>query len=216
MNLARNAERRLERLVEGIAGKMFKGNLHPVELASRLVREADLALTSTEIGPSAPNDFTVRVAPGAVEGDLPPNVLPELARAVEASAIDKGWRVEGPVRVTILEDPAVSAGSIKTETDVFVGPLPPWAVLDGKHGLFELHFNRTLIGRSDHADIQIPEPHVSRQHAVIWRDSAGNFVDDFRSANGTKVDGTAIDSATELSDGSVVAFGASSFTFRLV
>lgn len=33
VNLARNAERRLERLVEGIAGRMFKGNLHPVELA---------------------------------------------------------------------------------------------------------------------------------------------------------------------------------------
>ncbi len=216
MNLARNAERRLERLVEGIAGRMFKGNLHPVELASRLVREADLALTSTEIGPSAPNDFTLRVAPGAIDGELPPHILPELARAVEASAIDKGWRIEGPVRVTLLEDPKVTSGSIQSETGIFVGPLPAWAVLDGKHGLFELHHNRSLIGRSDHADIQIPEPHVSRQHAVVWRDSSGSFVDDFRSANGTRVDGTAIASATELEDGSVVAFGSSSFTFRLV
>lgn len=120
------------------------------------------------------------------------------------------------MRITLLEDPDVSTGSVKTETAVFVGPIPSWAVLDGKHGLFELHYNRALIGRSDHADIQIPEPHVSRQHAVIWRDSAGSFIDDFRSANGTKVDGGTVDSATELADGSVVAFGSSSFTFRLV
>lgn len=195
---------------------MFKGNLHPVELASRLVREADLGVTSTEIGPTAPNDFTVRVGLGAIDDKLPANVLPELARAVEQSAIDKGWRLEGPVRVSLLEDPALAAGSVETATGTFVGPIPVWATLEGKQGLFELHYNRSLIGRSDHADVQIPEPHVSRQHAVIWRDSAGAFVDDFRSANGTKVDGRAIDSQTELDDGTLVAFGSSTFTFRLV
>ncbi len=213
--MARNAERRLERLVEGIAGKIFKGSLHPVELASRLVREADLAVVNTEIGPAAPNDFTIRIPSSSVNGPMPDGVLPELARAVEQSAIEKGWRLEGPVRVTLVEDPSVGT-STQVDTGTFIARLEPWALLEGLHGMFEVRFNRTLIGRSDHADVQIPEAHVSRQHALVWRDSSGVFINDLRSANGTKVDGKRISEPTEVGNGAVVAFGASSFTFRLV
>ena len=101
VKLARDIERRLERIVEGLAGKVFRGPLHPVELASRLVREADLTVRSTEIGPSADNAFEVRIAPGELVGDLPEGLLNELAAAVEDSALERGWRLDGPVRITL-------------------------------------------------------------------------------------------------------------------
>ena len=111
---------------------------------------------------------------------------------------------------------ALGAGSLVCTTDVVEGELPAWATLEGKVGNFELRHNRTLIGRNAHADVHIPQPYLSRQHAVIWRDSGGIHIEDFRSANGTKVDGEAIDQATELATGSVVTFGNASFTLRTV
>ena len=63
MSLARSLERRIEHLVEGIGSKMFRGQLHPVEVAIRIVREAELSLTQTGAGPVAPNVFTVSVNP---------------------------------------------------------------------------------------------------------------------------------------------------------
>lgn len=216
MSLARDIERRLENLVEGFAGKVFRGALHPVELTSRLVREADLALASTEIGPLAPNVFEVRVGPAGTPDDLPDGLLDEIAGAVADSATEHGWRLHGPVEITLLEDDSLGAGSLVCTTSIKEGELPVWATLEGKVGNFDLRHNRTLIGRNAHADIHIPQPYLSRQHAVIWRDSGGIHVDDFRSANGTKVDGEPIDQATDIAAGSVVTFGNASFTLRTV
>jgi hypothetical protein len=59
VSLARGLEQRLERLIDGIAARLFRGRMHPVELGTRLVREADLALRTGPAGPVAPNDFEV-------------------------------------------------------------------------------------------------------------------------------------------------------------
>ena len=40
MGLARNLERRLEKLVDGLSATVFRGRMHPVDLANRLVRQA--------------------------------------------------------------------------------------------------------------------------------------------------------------------------------
>ena len=216
MNLARDIERRLEAMVEGFAGKVFRGALHPVELTSRLVREADLALLSSEIGPIAPNVFEVRVGPAAVPDDIPDDLLTEIAGAVFDSAKHHGWRLQGPVEITLLEDESISSGSLVCTTSIQEGPIDSWATLEGKVGNFELYHNRTLAGRNAHADIHIPQPYLSRQHAIIWRDSGGIHIEDFRSANGTKVDGEFIDKPTDLVSGSVVTFGDASFSLRTV
>ncbi len=216
MKLARHIERRLEGIVEGLAGKVFRGPLHPIELASRLLREADLTVRTTEIGASADNAFEVRIAPGDLVDTLPEGLLNELAAAVEDSAVERGWRLEGPVRITLLEDPSISPGSLTVSSSVIPGPLPAWASLEGRYGTFDLCHNRELVGRSDHTDIHVAQPHVSRQHAVVWRDANGVHVQDFRSANGTRVDGEKIDGSVDVSAGSVITFGNASFTLRLV
>ena len=52
-------ERRLERLVEGVFAKAFRGALQPVEIGRRLTREMDLRRTVAPKGTLTPNQFTV-------------------------------------------------------------------------------------------------------------------------------------------------------------
>ncbi len=215
VNLVRHIEKRLESAMEGLAGKMFKGQLHPVELASRMIREADLAVSEGPAGPEAPNEFEVRIAPDLLTDDLPGEYLQELAKAVEDTAIDRGWRLAGPVRVTLVEDPTVTSG-VTCEVSTVEGELSPWARLTGPHGEHTLHYNRLLVGRSDVADIRVSQSHVSRNHALMWRDGSGVWVQDLGSSNGTSVNGIPVSAAAIVADGSVVAFGPSAFTLRLL
>ncbi len=62
----------------------------------------------------------------------------------------------------------------------------------------------------------IDDPHVSRRHAVLWREGATVWIEDSNSINGTFVNGARIDRATPLAPGSTVAFGRTNFVFRMV
>lgn len=212
VNLVRHIEKRLEDAMEGLAGKMFKGQLHAVELVTRMVREGDLAVTEGPAGPNAPNEYEVRIPPDLVTTDLPGEYVQELARGVEDMSIERGWRLEGPVRVTLIEDSSKAGISITaSETE---GPLVAWGRLTGSDGQFDLTFTRNVVGRAEASDIHVSQSHVSRLHALLWRDGSGVWVQDAKSSNGTSVNGTAISSATQLVDGAVVGFGPSAFTFR--
>lgn len=215
VNLVRHIEKRLENAMEGLAGKMFKGQLHPVELASRMIREADLAVTQGPAGPEAPNEFEIRIAPDLLTDELPGRYLQELARAAEDTAIERGWRLAGPVRVKLIEDPNLSSGITCTVSTV-PGDLKSWARLTGSDGVFELRFNRLLVGRSEDCDVRISQSSVSRNHARFWRDGSGVWVEDLHSSNGTSVNGTPITQTTLVADGSVVSFGPSAYTLRLI
>lgn len=215
VNLVRHIEKRLEKAMEGLAGKMFKGQLHPVELASRMIREADLAIVDGPAGPEAPNEYEIRIAPDLLTDDLPGQYLQELARAVEDMAIERGWRLAGPVKVTLIEDPTISSGVTCTVATVG-GQLTPWGRLTGRDGIFELTHNRLLVGRADTADLRISQSSVSRHHARFWRDGSGVWVEDLDSSNGTSVNGTPITGTALVADGSVVSFGPSAYTLRLL
>lgn len=71
-----------------------------------------------------------------------------------------------------------------------------------------------VIGRSDQADLVIPDRSLSRQHArLIFQDGAWT-IEDLGSRNGTLVNRQRIDRPTALQSGDVVALGASTFTVR--
>ncbi len=54
----------------------------------------------------------------------------------------------------------------------------------------ELGSHPLSFGRADHCDVHLPSDEVSREHAQIWLDEAGQvLVADRRSKNGTRVDG---------------------------
>ena len=77
----------------------------------------------------------------------------------------------------------------------------PWLILFEKGPLEGLSYGITdsiIIGRSLDCDITILSNHVSRQHAKLSVTDMRLNIEDMGSANGTIVNGTAIDQAVEL------------------
>jgi hypothetical protein len=214
MNLARNLERRIESMVEGLTARVFRGRVQPVELASRLARECDLNLVRSPKGPVAPNSFTVALHPEDV--DDPEHAAGTIAGVVEEIAAERGWRMEGPVEVVILTDPKVPTGGVEVESAVAAGARPAWAHLlevDGNRRLAVRH-TRALVGRGQDADILLGDAEVSRRHALLWREAGRVWVIDLNSSNGTVVNGVPAEAPLPIEPGDVITFGIASFTFR--
>jgi sigma-B regulation protein RsbU (phosphoserine phosphatase) len=71
-----------------------------------------------------------------------------------------------------------------------------------------------VIGRSEQADLVIPDRSLSRQHARLTFQDGIWTIEDLGSRNGTLVNRQRIDRPTPLRPGDVVALGASTFTVR--
>jgi hypothetical protein len=220
VKLARELERRLERLVDGISATVFRGKMHPVDLANRLLRAIDLAATDGPIGPQIDNQLRVRVHPNELDTELDmPALEHELAIAVSDLSTQKGIRTGGRVTVTVEPDTNVRVGSIKVDGAHRDDPLPPWAQLISPTGqnVLEVRDNRSVIGRSDDADVSVGHAEVSRHHALIWRADGRSFLQDLGSANGTTVNGTPIGTKpVAIAPGDRVTLGPAMFTFRIV
>ena len=65
---------------------------------------------------------------------------------------------------------------------------------------------RTLIGRSEHNDVCLPSPYLSRHHAVIVGTPEGYYLVDLNSVNGVLLNGRRIERA-DLCDEDVLAMG---------
>ena len=216
MSLARSLERRIEHLVEGLGTRVFRGQLHPVEVAIRIVREAELSLTQTGVGPTAPNSFVVSLNPADLADDAEETVS-RLNKVVGEAARERGWRLEGPPSVTLTATPRVAAGAMAVKAAIAPGALVPWGHLVEVHGSrrIEITKNRSLVGRSRRADVMLGDDTVSRSHSLLWFDAGGVWVQDLASSNGTMVNNRPIHEATALRDGDVVGFGTVRFSLRI-
>ena len=218
MGIARNIERRLERLADGLSATVFRGRMQPVDLANRLIRQADLMVTEDKSGPAIPNRFTVAVGQGDIDPSLDGNRLRvELSRALAETAADRGWRIRGPIDVDLTVDARVRKGSIECSAVSEPGPLPAWASLAEHRGArtFDLTDNRCIVGRSEDVDIKLPEGEVSRHHAVVFRQAGKLWILDLGSANGTSVNGAAVGpKPTEIGSGDMLSFGPAVFAVR--
>jgi hypothetical protein len=217
MGLARSLERRLERLVDGIAARIFRGRIHPVELAGLLIREADLSLRDGPAGPEAPNHFTVVLSGDPVETAAREAIESELEAVVEATAVERGWRLSGPARVEILVAPGQrSPASVEASFDP--GEREAWALLrpSDRSADVLVGYTRAIVGRSGDSDVHLKALEVSRRHALLWREAGGIWIYDLGSSNGTYVNGDRIADTTPVSDGDVLSFGDAAFVFRML
>lgn len=213
MGIARGLERRLERLVDGLAARLFRGRIHPVELGTLLVREADAAVTEIPGGWAVPNVFAVTMGGEPVDREVLDEVETELAAFVEEAALDRGWRLDGPARVVVAIDPSRRPAEVTVDLDVSPGEMPVWVLLrpmDGSEPIPVSH-NRSLIGRSSACDIHLPIEEVSRTHAVIWREAGSAWIGDLESSNGTFLNGERIDGPAAIVSGDLIAFGKAEF-----
>jgi hypothetical protein len=213
VNVVRNLERRLERLLDDVAGRFFSGRLHPSELAGKLAREADFARYQHATGPATANLFVIQVNPDdlAIETEKLERML---AAEMSAYTSEEGLRLEGPIQVRIEPSPKAPSGRASCRVEIAPGDPVVWARLNGDGVTIDIGRNRAFVGRSSECDVVIPHDDVSRRHALVYREGGRAFLEDLGSANGTSVDGIRAGSdAVGLSDGSVVDLGAHRYRF---
>jgi hypothetical protein len=219
MKLARQLERRMEDLVEGLSAAVFRGRIHPVELADRLVRHIDRQAGGTTDA-TIPNAYSIRVDPAELPDAVDPAELRrELATVVSATAADRGWRLGGPPSVTVSADASVPHGRIDIDGRSEPGPLPAWAhLIDARGGrVCALADNRCEIGRGPGSDVEIAEPRVSRHHATIFRRHGAVWLADAGSANGTYLNEAVLSrDPVAIVTGDAVRFGPATFTFKML
>ncbi len=215
MSVARSLERRIEHLVEGLGSKVFRGQVHPLEVAIQLVRESELNLVESGVGPTAPNAFVVSLNPEDLGADAADAII-RLVTVVKEAGFERGWRLEGPPTVTLESAPAVTRGSVNVTATVTPGELQPWAHLVEIHGprRVPIKHNRALIGRSRQVDVMLGDPEISRSHALIWQEGGVAWLQDLASANGTLINNERIDGPTALADGDSITLGVARFGFR--
>ena len=207
MSVVRGLERRLEKLLEGVAGRVFSGRVHPSEIAGKLAREADLARFEHETGPATANAFTILVHPRDLGVD-PDSLEQTLADEMTRYTTEEGFRLEGPVKVSIESSDEVSAGNVVCHVEVAPGPPVLWARLVAETETLEVGRNRVLVGRAPECDVVVTGETVSRKHALIWREGGTTHISDVASSNGTHVDGMRIAmEPVELRSGSMIGFG---------
>ena len=220
MNLAQGLERRLEKLADGASASLFRGTMHPIDIATRLVHQLEYLEIDSPSGPQVPNDLTVSMH----ESDLDPTInrgalARELEHAITQTAMERGWKLIGATEIQILTDGSTPRGIIECKGVFEPTPLEAWAQLiaDDGSAVLPISFNRTLIGRDLDCDVRITNPEISRHHAVLFREDERSFLTDLGSSNGTTVNaGRVLDSPIAVITGDNVLLGDLSFTYRTI
>ncbi len=220
VKIARELELRLERLVDGLSAALFRGRMHPVDLANRLTRFIDLNVADGVAGPEIANQYVVAVNPAEIDPGMDLGRLAaELAHVVTDVAAENGWRIGGPIRVQISPDGKLAPGLISCRSNRSPGTVPAWGQLINTNGgeIHDVGDNRVILGRAADADVRIPHQRVSRHHAVLFREAGSVWISDFESANGTHVNERKIGSTpAELRPGDIVSLGSTTFSLRLL
>jgi len=218
MNLAQGLERRLEKFADGASASVFRGTMHPIDIATRLVRQLEYLEIETPSGPQIPNDLIVSMHASDLDPTIDRGALTrELEYAITQTAKERGWRLIGAVETHMITDGATPRGIIECQGSFCSTPLDPWAQLiaDDGSAVLRISFNRTLIGRDLDCDVRVTNQEVSRHHAVVFREEDRSFVTDLGSSNGTFVNANrASGTPIPVIAGDNVLLGDLSFTYR--
>ncbi|CEG86254.1 FhaA domain-containing protein [Propionibacterium freudenreichii] len=226
MGLFDRVEKKLESAVNGVFARAFKGDVQPVEIASRLQRELDSeAKLLSRDKRLVPNDFQVhlsthdydRLAP--YSRTLNAEIVPDLREHVS----DRGYVFDGPIHIEYVLDDSLPTGrfevtsaSVATVAEnggaassTMIRRAPLVLEVNGvRHPLMPPGFT---IGRGTEADLRINDPGVSRKHARInvSENADGELlisIDDLGSTNGVIVNGQRV-THSPLEDGSRIEMG---------
>src|SRR5215212_8049031 len=210
----------MESLVEGVFGRAFRRQIHPVEIAKALTKQMDEGRMVSISRTYAPNDFTVHLSEEDVESirAYQAALRDELIQYASTHAENKDYHLMTPPRVRfgteevgLGKDQGTSA--ISAEEAQKHGLAREVVEVVTKHGNFPLKGRGPwTVGRSQENDIVIPDPNVSRQHARLSRSDNGYVVEDLGSTNGTLLGGAPID-RERIESGDELTFGQSSARF---
>ncbi|HEY0486924.1 MAG TPA: DUF3662 and FHA domain-containing protein [Mycobacteriales bacterium] len=126
MGVLQRFEKRLENLVEGAFAKVFKGVVHPVEIASAMQREADAHKSILGAGRTlVPNRYIIDLSPAdhdRLETFAAP-LAQELAQAQAEYIGEQGWTVYGDVIVEIERGDGLDTGMFRVVSEVYTGTM---------------------------------------------------------------------------------------------
>ena len=219
MSFARRIESRLERLIEGASAGLFGGKTGPLDIENKLLRTADLATFNDLAGPAIPNVYALYLHPENLTTPANSSLATDLARSLTALAMAEGWRLDGPVAITITSDPELSKRKIRCESRIVVGENDPWGSLIGANAdrAYPIKHIRSLIGRGTDCDIQILDADISRNHCVIFARGQENWIVDLASSNGTRVNDVEVTSSPVIiRPNDYISLGTHRFTLKRI
>ena len=112
MGFLQGIEKRMESLVEGVFGRAFKRQIHPVEIAKGLTREMDENRMVSVSRTYAPNDFTVHLSPhdaGAIDA-YRESLKEELVQYVSTHSRNHSYHMVGPPLVSFMTEESLGLG----------------------------------------------------------------------------------------------------------
>lgn len=224
MGLFDRIEHRIEGVVTGVFARGFKGDVQPVEIASRLQRELDAeAKVLSRDKKLVPNDFTITLSTHDYERLVPysktlnQEIIPELRE----HAAERRYVFNGPISINYALDESLPTGRFNVASSALAGVEAnnPANTSMIRRSRLVLEVNGVrhplvppglVIGRGSEADLRINDPGVSRRHAQIHVTGGGDdltiYIEDLGSTNGVIVNGAKVHRAN-LDDGSRIEIG---------
>lgn len=215
---ARGFERRLENLVEGVFGRVFKSTVRPVEIGRRLVRELDATRSVDVRGKTVvANAITVFLSEADYDqiADISETLCSELTEAARDHARDEGYAFVGHVNTQIVIDPELRTGAFAIDARLKegAGGTGPGTLVFESGERLALGDRIVTVGRMPGSTIELADPNVSRNHAEVRAANGGYVVVDLKSTNGTRVNGMRI-ATHDLVDGDKISFGSTVVRFE--
>jgi len=211
-------EKGLERVVNGAFAKTFKSGLQPLEVTAALRRELDTkAAVVSRDRILVPNKFRVRLSAPDYERmtGLGPALVDEFTQLVQQHATAQHYAFAGGIDIALVEDPTLSAGIVRIDSENVKGAVTWAPVLDIGGKRYPLTKGRTVIGRGSDADITLDDTGTSRLHVEILWDGKRGQVNDLGSTNGSKLNGQPVTKAV-LQPDSVIEIGRTRIVFRVL
>ena len=225
MGIFARFEKKVEGAVNGAFARAFKGDVQPVEIAARLQRELDAeAKLMSRDKRLVPNEFSVHLSKHDHDKLAPyANTLnAELATQLRNHAREMGYAFNGPIKISFKLDSELPTGRFPVTSQAVAGITPRTGratetainraplVLEVNGTRHPLQPPGLLIGRGSEADLRINDPGISRRHAQIRVNAAGQGLQidivDLGSTNGILVNGQRVQHAV-LQEGTRIEIG---------
>jgi len=224
MGLFDKMERGIESAVHGAFSSVFKGDVEPVEIATALQKELDAAAKVLSQGRMlVPNDFRVSLARADYDRLAPYSrtLNAEIIPGLREHAASRRYVFNGPITIAYLLDDKLATGRFAVVSSTRAGvseaidlpsPTQPRQLVLEVNGVrHPLTPPGFTIGRGTEADLRINDPGVSRLHAQVGVEDAGDdtvnvTITDLGSTNGLIVNGQKVRSVP-LTEGSRVEIG---------
>ena len=215
MGLFKRLEAGLERVIDGLSARAFRGRLSEAQLL-RQVAEAVCQVPQSGGPPQVANTYRVGLHPD----DMPlfssagETLRERCLAAVRDGAKRHGWLRPLGLELTIAEDPAALPGEARVLAEYVPRPPRVELVSDQSGRRVSLGAEPLVIGRDPSCGLCLPNDSVSRRHARIELSGGDYVVTDLQSTAGTEVNGARVNSAP-LRDGDRIGFGPAVFVFTV-